>query len=130
MSTEIKTKLNNEQTIQQKPTYIKCSIYDYPSCLCKAVNNKKNLGDTTWSIINTTKDSEFYRQDYDLLHNGEKVITFSRLHGFGFGSNAAYPELSVFQVNKLRELLGNKVELDYSSLKKLSKEDYLQIFNS
>jgi hypothetical protein len=109
---------------------VKCAIYNFPSCIVFSVNKKNEAGDMTWSIINKTEDSEFYRQDYDLLHNGEKIITISRLHGFGFGSNAGYPILSGFQVKKLRQLLGNnKVDIDYSSLKKLSKEDFITFNN-
>lgn len=83
---------------------INCAIYGGASTVSGKVNEKRKSGDTTWEKVNITKNPEHYEQTFEVRHNGEHVITISRLYGFGFSSNAWYPSLSQYQINKLREL--------------------------
>lgn len=83
---------------------INCAIYGGASTVSGKVNEKRKSGDTTWEKVNITKNPEHYEQTFEVRHNGEHVITMSRLYGFGFSSNAWYPSLSQYQINKLREL--------------------------
>ena len=83
---------------------INCAIYGGTSTVSGKVNEKRQSGDTTWEKVNVTKDLGYYEQIFEVRHNGEFVITISRLYGFGFSSNAWYPSLTRYQIDKLREL--------------------------
>ena len=83
---------------------INCAIYGGTSTVSGKVNEKRKSGDTSWEKVNITKNPEHYEQTFEVRHNGEHVITMSRLYGFGFSSNAWYPTLSQYQIGKLREL--------------------------
>ena len=83
---------------------INCAIYGGASTVSGKVNEKRKSGDTTWEKVNITKNPEYYLQTFEVRHNGEHVITMSRLYGFGFDSFAWYPTLSQYQIDKLREL--------------------------
>jgi len=99
---------------------IKCAIYGGASTVSGKVNEKRKSGDMTWEKVNITKNPEHYEQTFEVRHNGEHVITMSRLYGFGFGSNAWYPSLSQYQIDKLREL-GVYVDVTYEASERARK---------
>lgn len=101
-------------TITPSEKKLKHVIYGYPSCITAEVYRNKKEGDGSWDVVLTTKDPEYYCQQYDVLHNGERVTTIARLHGFGFGANAHYGYYTASQVEKLRSLLGFFIERSFT----------------
>ena len=91
----------------------KTAIYGGASTIVTKLNEKVLSGDKSWELVNITKDPEYYSQNYEVRHNGEPIIQISRLHGFGFGSNAWYPHLNKFQFKKLEEL-GVPIEIQFN----------------
>lgn len=99
---------------------IKCAIYGGASTVSGKVNEKRKSGDMTWEKVNITKDPEYYLQTFEVRHCGNLVISISRLYGFGFDSNAWYPSLSQYQIDKLREL-GVYVDVTYEASERARK---------
>lgn len=99
---------------------IKVQIHNFPDGLINAIRDEPD-----WELKCITENPEI-NQYYNVLYRGKKVIGFTRLHGFEFGSNACYPFLRWSVIWLLQTVINvniwDKKECDLV----VYKEDYIK----
>ncbi len=105
-STEIKT----EKAVRN------VQIFGFPSSIIDAMRGKEG-----WELVDNSINMET-NPDYEIRFHGKKVLSFAGLHGFGFGSQAAYRPLRMSVIALLRTLIPNQIE--YVTKHVMTGEDY------
>jgi len=104
-------------SIQSEKAVRNVQILGFPSSLLDAMRGKEG-----WELTDLTTDPTV-NPTYRITFNGKTVLTFKSLHGFGFGSQAAYFPLRMSVIELLRTLIPNQI--NYTTKHVMTGESYL-----